>query len=227
MNKFFVLIVGLLLGIMGAQSAHAALPCDLKTDPWQIWRPVTSSEEEYVAPPFETTTTYHTPVITSIEVADILKGSGKTSKCMVILGGDVSLVIPKGFRTEEEHYGVAPINMSWVKAGNASYPIMSKYKPRVVPTQEETFVLMPPSPQPQFIQQPQRSLLYGVEEPQPESRCGGVCVAGLVFLGIIGGYAIYDHSHHSSPPPTQNSPAVVTNPGTAGPQVQSGIHLAF
>lgn len=193
MKKFILLVIAL----FGSGVARAEVPpCNLHGDSWQVWRQVGQNEVEYkeVAIPFE---------------VEILKGSGRVT-CILNPQEGVSLVVARGFNPEVEHYGLNsdPGRLSWVKVGNASYPILSKYSLTVVPA-PETKAYYLPQEQTQIIPQPQtRYYVPEKEEQVIESSCGWVC-GGLIATAIWGVIYLLTNKNKSNPPPPP-PPAVTT-----------------
>lgn len=213
MNRLIVLVAGALLAFATfATGAWAEVaPCNF-SNPWQVVRGVNSGEVEY---PYPDPQQYPSLTPTSFEVTIFKRvgSSPSSSTCMFTQSPGVSLVVPNGFNTEEEHnYREFPSQQSWIKVGSASFPIVSKYKLAVVPA-PKTKVISLPSEQTSFIGR--ELLLAGVNPPEKESRCGGLCGAGLVLLAVLA-YGLYEHNHHhdstQAPPPPTGLPGGTTNP---------------
>lgn len=170
MKKIVALVVFIMVFFTNTAGAAEVAPCDLR-NPWMAIRSVAVSEAEY-------------SLIVPLEV-EIFVGSG-SSICMLNPGTGISLVLPKGFNPEKEHMGTPPEKMSWVKVNGSSFPIMSKYKLAVAPTQER-LVFMPPQPQQLVLQQPSPLQESEEEVVKTGSFCGFWCktAIGVVVVGLI------------------------------------------
>lgn len=192
--KSIVMAVATALFSSVVVAAAEVAPCSL-TDPWQVMRAVSVGEKEYnLVVPFE---------------VEIFVGSG-SSVCMLNPGPGISLVSPIGFSPEKENTGVPPSKMSWVKVGNTSFPIMSKYKLAVAPVQPGPVIFVPPTSTPEIKQQ--QPLLQDEDIPQHkmESSCGFWCKTALVVTtGVIIGLAV---RKKSSTPATTPAPGGPVNP---------------
>lgn len=97
--------------------------CDLKKDPWQVWRGVSEIEEEY--------SLMAGNVWDPLRKVEILTGRG-VAVCNFIPEEGMSIVIPNGFNPKEKNFGISPEKRVWIRSKTGgSYPVMSDFIPDI------------------------------------------------------------------------------------------------
>lgn len=154
---------------------------------------------------------------TFLQEVEIVTNRGNIS-CLVQLGNGVSLLVPPGFKTAEDHRGASYESLSRVKKADESYPIVGRYNLTVFPADKTEGVTLPPQEKKYLYQQQERiyqsrPLLEGLNKSKKDEgfSCGGWCKAGLVVLTIVAVNRAIEINN------SRNNQTTTTNTGTGGP----------